>query len=172
MERKTIICLSDTSSQISNFERKRKNWCPHSTDPKKESLKREGSVEWKRKSCVTAGKTWLIIVSFFLMCQVLPSDFLFFFLAATSFFSRARERRRKGGEDCQTNRDEFDSEAIFSLTIFYNLGTQVILKKKMKRDTDKRMTYQDCIPRPLTSSRIPVQWLETWELVFSSTALD
>merc|ERR1712039_90021 len=33
------------------------------------------------------------------------------------------------------------------------------------------MTYQDCIPRPLTSSRIPVQWLETWELVFSSTAL-
>ena len=41
----------------------------------------------------------------------------------------------------------------------------------MKRDTDKRMTYQDCIPRPLTSSRIPVQWLETWELVFSSTAL-
>ena len=44
-------------------------------------------------------------------------------------------------------------------------------QKKMKRDTDKRMTYQDCIPRPLTSSRIPVQWLETWELVFSSTAL-
>ena len=43
-------------------------------------------------------------------------------------------------------------------------------QKKMKRDTDKRMTYQDCIPRPLTSSRIPVQWLETWELVFSSTA--
>ena len=51
-------------------------------------------MEWKRKSCVTAGKTWLIIVSFFLMCQVLPSDFLF--LVSLSFanglhlLSRAR----------------------------------------------------------------------------------
>ena len=28
------------------------------------------------------------------------------------------------------------------------------------------MTYQDCIPRPLTSSRIPDK-IECWELVFS-----
>ena len=32
------------------------------------------------------------------------------------------------------------------------------------------MTYQDCIPRPLTSSRIPDK-IECWELVFSLTAL-
>ena len=39
-----------------------------------------------------------------------------------------------------------------------------------KRKEEKRMTYQDCIPRPLTSSRIPDK-IECWELVFSSTAL-
>merc|ERR1711879_74491 len=35
-----------------------------------------------------------------------------------------------------------------------------------KRKEEKRMTYQDCIPRPLTSSRIPDK-IECWELVFS-----
>ena len=53
-----------------------------STDPSRIFwfLKREGSVEWKRKSCVTAGKTWLII----LILTVLSSarqrfiSFLFF----------------------------------------------------------------------------------------------
>merc|ERR1711963_509661 len=39
-----------------------------------------------------------------------------------------------------------------------------------KGGCEKRMTYQDCIPRPLTSSRIPDK-IECCELVFSSTAL-
>ena len=70
-----------------------------STDPDNNgNLKREGSVEWKRKSCVTAGKTWLIIVSFFLMCQVLPSDFLFLVCA------RLKERSDRQAHHLDTNR--------------------------------------------------------------------
>ena len=55
-------------------------------------MREEGSVEWKKKSCVTAGKTWLIIVSFS------------FFRSARSPFGsslllpwRAREREMAGG---------------------------------------------------------------------------
>ena len=53
------------------------------------------AVEWKRKSCVTAGKTWLII----LILTVLSSArqrFIPFLFPAFSFFARARRRKGRG----------------------------------------------------------------------------
>lgn len=57
------------------------------------------------------------------------------------------------------------------IDVWYNLGFKVIhqpqIKKRLVAAGWKRMTYQDCIPRPLTSSRIPDK-IECWELVLTA----
>ena len=59
--------------------------------------KKEGSVEWKRKSCVTAGKTWLIILILTVLSSARQRFIPFLFYSSSlPVRARAKPQGRKG----------------------------------------------------------------------------